>query len=142
MDPVFSIETIICITTFIVCFFHNIAKDFDTMGFQDLGCLHIYSHYSLKMIKSQHVALTHNICSLIFIHEKMVTKDRNPYSGNALVRVQRVHKPADLWTSPFAPADFEASSIICTRCLGPKFLTHSLVSIYQAGLFTEINKLF
>ena len=90
MDPVFSIETIICITTFIVCFFHNIAKDFDTMGFQDLGCLHIYSHYSLKMIKSQHVALTHNICSLIFIHEKMVTKDRNPYSGNALVRVQRV----------------------------------------------------
>ena len=90
MDPVFSIETIICITTFIVCFFHNIAKDFDTMGFQDLGCLHIYSHYSLKMIKSQHVALTHNICSLIFIHEKMVTKDRNPYSGNALVRVQQV----------------------------------------------------
>ena len=101
MDPVFSIETIICITTFIVCFFHNIAKDFDIMGFQDLGCLHIYSHYSLKMIKSQHVALTHNICSLIFIHEKMVTKDRNPYSGNALVRVQRVHKPADLWDITF-----------------------------------------
>lgn len=110
MDPVFSIETIICITTFIVCFFHNIAKDFDTMGFQDLGCLHIYSHYSLKMIKSQHVALTHNICSLIFIHEKMVTKDRNPYSGNALVRVQRVHEPQIFGTSPLEPSDFEGFS--------------------------------
>ena len=34
------------------------------------------------------------------------------YTGNALARVQRVHKPADLWTSPFAPADFEAYSIM------------------------------
>ena len=39
-------------------------------------------------------------------------------TGNALEqvqRVQRVHEPADLWASPFAPADFEAFSTLCTR---------------------------
>ena len=36
-------------------------------------------------------------------------------TGNALARVQRVHEPADFWTSPFAPADFEAFSPICIR---------------------------
>ena len=39
MDPVFTIETIICITTFIVCFFH---KDFNIMGFQDLDYILTY----------------------------------------------------------------------------------------------------
>jgi hypothetical protein len=35
--------------------------------------------------------------------------------GNALAQVQRVNKPIDFWTSPFAPADFEALSTIGTR---------------------------
>ena len=37
-------------------------------------------------------------------------------AGNALARVQRVQAPADFFgLSPFAPADFEAFSTICTR---------------------------
>ena len=30
------------------------------------------------------------------------------YTGNVLARVQRVHKPVDLWDITFAPVDFEA----------------------------------
>jgi hypothetical protein len=62
---------------------------------------------------------------------------------NALERVQRVHEPADLCDIPFAPADLEAFSTMCTRCFETqsspgctctrrsKFLRHSL---FELGL--------
>ena len=61
-----------------------------------------------------------------------------PSTGNALARVQRVHKPAHLWDITFCTHNFEASSTMCTRCFETqsspgctcnrrsKFLAHSL----------------
>ena len=36
-------------------------------------------------------------------------------AGNALARVQGVHEPAELGTSPFAPPDFKDFSTMCTH---------------------------
>ena len=63
----------------------------------------------------------------------------NNLTGNALARVQRVHKPADLWDITFCTRWFEASSTMCTCCFDTqsspgctctrrfKILTHSLI---------------
>ena len=70
----------------------------------------------------------------------------NYITENALAQLQRVHNPQIFGTSPFASADFEASSTMCTRWFWVPELSrmhlHPQIQIPNAFLGTSPRDIF